>query len=284
MDRRAGKTGRRGLQATTGRANASHDPSLTSLPDSAMEYLAPSTMKFDADSAWMAKFFGLADAAPMTTPDLAQLSRYFRSVSFKAGTVLFPEGTIPEGVWVLQSGSVELVTRLRGRTAVIRILGSGESVGDIQLLTRRPARYKARAAEACIALFVSARDLERLLIEAPSAARRWISKLTLQVGRNHDRIVGLLGGSLQEKIARCLTDESRDHEFPFSQSTLAALLGVHRSSVNPVLKNFETEGLISLGYRRITILHPKRLSRIARGYGLGNGETFTGVDSELGSA
>lgn len=216
----------------------------------------------------MAKLFGDADAAPMSTPDLARLSRCFRSVSLKAGTVLFPEGTIPKGVWVLQYGSVELVTRLGGRPAVIRILRSGESVGDIQLLSGRPSRYKARVAEPCIALFATAGDLQRLLIEAPSVARRWISKLNFQIDKNHDRIVALLGGSLEEKVARCLTDESRDHEFPFSQGTLAALLGVHRSSVNPVLKVFEARGLIALGYRRITVLAPRHLSRIARGWEL----------------
>jgi CRP/FNR family transcriptional regulator, cAMP and macrophage regulator len=235
-----------------------------SRPERTLGFFAPAALEVDEDSAWMAKFFGVADAAPMSTLELAQLSRYFRSVSLRAGTVLFAEGTIPKGVWVLQSGSVELFTRLGGRPAVIRILSSGESLGDIQLLTGRPARYKARAADACIALFATAGDLERLFIEAPSVARRWISKLSLQVDRNQDRIVELLGGSLEEKVARCLTDESREHEFPFSQSTLAAMLGVHRSSVNPVLKVFEAQGLIALGYRRITVLAPRHLSRIAR--------------------
>ena len=227
------------------------------------------------DAAWLAKFFGLADVAPFSSADVALFERFFRSISVEAGTVLFAEGTIPTGVWVLQSGAVELIARVAGRSAVVRIVGVGESVGDIQALSRKPAPYKARTAERSSTLFAEADDLQRLLIEAPTVALRWISKLTLQVARNQDRILELLSGSLAQKVARVLCHESHDRDFCFSQSTLAAMLGVHRSSVSSLLKEFEAEGLIAVSYRRVTILNRDRLWQIASGLGVeGSGSSL----------
>ncbi|MDQ4142449.1 MAG: Crp/Fnr family transcriptional regulator, partial [Actinomycetota bacterium] len=222
------------------------------------------------NGVWLAKFFGGADKALLTTADVALLDACFRSIPMEAGTVLFSEGSIPKGVWIVQSGAVELVARVGGRSAVIRMVGLGESVGDIQALSRKPAPYKARTATRSVTLFASGQDLDQLLARSPSVARRWISKLTLQVARNQDRIVELLSGSLEQKVARVLCQESRDDEFCFSQSTLASMLGVHRSSVSSLLKDFEAQGLLEMSYRRIRILDAESLSAIACGSKVGD--------------
>jgi CRP/FNR family transcriptional regulator, cAMP and macrophage regulator len=42
------------------------------------------------------------------------------------------------------------------------------------------------------------------------------------------------------------------------------MLGVHRPSLNKVLKDFEKKGLLELGYADIQILDHEGLSRLAR--------------------
>lgn len=69
--------------------------------------------------------------------------------------------------------------------------------------------------------------------------------------------------SLPGQLARLLIDEAVEDRIPVTQRTLAAMLGVHRPSLNRVLKQFEGEGLLSLGYGRIQIRSRAGLEQFA---------------------
>ena len=51
-------------------------------------------------------------------------------------------------------------------------------------------------------------------------------------------------------------------EVKITQKDLAAMLGVQRSSVQRVLKELESAGLVELGYRRITLADSGGLSSL----------------------
>lgn len=52
--------------------------------------------------------------------------------------------------------------------------------------------------------------------------------------------------------------------FCLSQADLANTLGVSRQTLNRQLKQFEAEGLISVGYAELTVRKPAALERLAR--------------------
>jgi CRP/FNR family transcriptional regulator, cAMP and macrophage regulator len=92
---------------------------------------------------------------------------------------------------------------------------------------------------------------------------RWISKLAGSMARMQGRVIELLGQSLHQQVARVLLHEGEDGHFPFPQEVCAALLGASRPSVNQVLKEFETEGLVRLSYGLIEVLDEKQIIQIA---------------------
>jgi CRP-like cAMP-binding protein len=97
--------------------------------------------------------------------------------------------------------------------------------------------------------------------------------LTAIAGRlasSQQRLVDLLGAPLAQQVARVLVDEAVDDELPYSQATIAALLGARRPSVNKVLKDLQHRRLIEVGYRTIEILDPPGL-RAAGGRPAGQG-------------
>ncbi|WP_279617152.1 helix-turn-helix domain-containing protein [Streptomyces regalis] len=49
------------------------------------------------------------------------------------------------------------------------------------------------------------------------------------------------------------------------QSTLAAMLGLRRPTLNRILKGFEQDGLVRVGYRHVDLLDPERLRLRAQG-------------------
>ena len=58
-------------------------------------------------------------------------------------------------------------------------------------------------------------------------------------------------------------DEGEEGRIRLPQRTLAAMLGVHRQSLNKVMKDLERDGLVSVGYSEIEVLDEERLSALA---------------------
>lgn len=217
------------------------------------------------DAAWVAANLAEADIAPLSSSDLRTLSRYLEPVQLEAGEVIFHEGEHPGGVWILQSGSVEVLYGSGPHRALIRLLASGEAIGDIQILRNVESPFKARAAAASSCLFLERSRFSDLLLNNPTMARRWAAKLALQVSRNQDRILSLLTNALRERVARFLMNESVDGAFRHSQGTIASMLGVHRSSINQVLGELEELGLIKVSYRCIELTDRPGLRKVSAG-------------------
>lgn len=217
------------------------------------------------DAAWVAANLAEADVTPLSSSDLRTLSRYLEPVQLEAGECIFHEGEHPGGVWILQSGSVEIQYGTGPHRALIRLLTCGEAIGDIQILRNVESPFKARAAEVSSCLFLERSCFSSLLLNNPTMARRWAAKLALQVSRNQDRILSLLTTALRERLARFLMDESVDGAFRHSQGTIASMLGVHRSSINQILGEFEQLGLIRVSYRCIELTDRPGLRRVSGG-------------------
>jgi CRP-like cAMP-binding protein len=177
--------------------------------------------------------------------------------------VLFAAGKASQGVWIIRGGAVELAVGAGARRLVIQLLHPGDVDGDVELLLGMPFPYTARAVADTRYLFLEERAFERLLREHPAVARRWLSSVAARVAGGQRRIVGLLGKSLTVHVARLLTEEATDGRVRLPQRTLAAMLGVHRPSLNKVLKQFERQRLLELGYGEIRLLDPEGLARLA---------------------
>jgi CRP/FNR family transcriptional regulator, cAMP and macrophage regulator len=224
------------------------------------------------DAAWVAANLAEAEVTPFSSEDLLELSRVLEARFLESGEVLFREGQKPSGVWILQAGAIELTCGTGPDRAVVRILYPGEAVGDIQILRNVISRFKARAAEPSACLFIPCEEFLSLVTNNPSVGRRWLAKLALQVTKNHSRILSLLTTALRDRVARFLLLESVDGAFRQSQATIAAMLGIHRSSVNQILGEFESAGLVRVTYRCIEIVDKKGLTRVADGMQLPSGE------------
>jgi len=232
---------------------------------SARDTLDGSAMTEDAvrEAAWIARCVGRIETSPLTEADLSALASYLAMRDIERGGVLFGAGKVPEGVWIIREGTVELSVGAGRRRQVVQLLRAGDVDGDVQLLLGMPFPYTARAASEARALFLDAASFERLLARHSMVARRWLSSVATRVVRSQARILGLLGKSLTAQVARLLTDEAEDGRIRLPQRTLAAMLGVHRPSLNKVLKDLERSRLLSVGYSEIEILDREGLSRIA---------------------
>jgi len=100
--------------------------------------------------------------------DLAQLLRWVREVEATDGTPLFEQGSMPDELFVIEEGAVEVIHD--GET--IATLGPGDVVGEMALLKleRRWASVIARGPVRAVAL--NADDLAAMSEQMPELAER----------------------------------------------------------------------------------------------------------------
>jgi CRP-like cAMP-binding protein len=211
-------------------------------------------------AAWVARCVGRGEAAPLGPADLTALATTLQTQTVARDTVVFTGGQQPAGVWIVREGQVELSVGSGRRRLVVHVLRPGDVDGDIPLLLDMPLAYTARALSDTVCLFLSRNDFERLLATRPSIARRWLSSVAQRLATSQARILGLLGRSLTEQVARLLLDEAVDGTVPLPQRTLAAMLGAQRLSLNKILKDLERDRLIGVRYGAIDILDSETLS------------------------
>lgn len=214
-------------------------------------------------AAWVARCVGRGESAPLTADALIALAATLRQHQVERGGVVFPGGRPASRVWIVRHGRVELSVGSGRRRTVVHVLRPGDVDGDIQLLLGMPLPYTARALDDVTLLSLTAPDFEHLLASSPPITRRWLSSVALRLAASQNRLLGMLGRTLTEQVARLLLDEAIDGQVPLPQRTLAAMLGAQRPSLNKILKEFERDGLIGVRYAAVEILDMDGLTRRA---------------------
>lgn len=210
-------------------------------------------------AAWVARCVGRGASAPLHPADLSALAGSLQAKNFAPGTVVFSGGHAADGVWIVRQGQIELAVGSGRRRAVVDVLRPGDVDGDIPLLLDMPLAYTARALSDATCLFLGRDAFERLIATHPAISRRWLSSVAQRVSTGQMRLIGLLGRPLPAQLAQLLLDEAVDARVELAQRTIAAMLGVQRPSINKILKEFERDRLISIGYAVIEIANPDGL-------------------------
>jgi len=224
---------------------------------------APADEMAIRQAAWVARCVGRGEAAPLTADAVNALAATLKQHRVERGSVIFHAGQPTSGVWIIQHGRVELSVGSGRRRTVVGVLRPGDVDGDIQLLLDMAPPYTAHALDDATLLALKAADFEHLLATSPPIARRWLSSIAQRLATSQMRLLGLLGRTLTEQVARLLLDEAIDGQVALPQRTLAAMLGVQRPSLNKILKEFEREGLVRVRYAAIDILDTARLGKRA---------------------
>ncbi len=205
------------------------------------------------EAAWVARCVGRGEGAPLGPEDVAAFADVLEPRTIDRDGVICREGETFDGVWILREGTVALSVGAGRARAIIHVLRAGDVDGDIQLLLGMPMPYTARALTDVQYLYLSDAAFQKLIQRNPNLARQWMSSIAMRLATSQNRVRGLLGQSLTKQVARLLLDESADGPVQLTQSTVAAMLGARRPSVNKILRGLEDDGLVTLEYRSISV-------------------------------
>jgi CRP/FNR family transcriptional regulator, cyclic AMP receptor protein len=204
-----------------------------------------------------------------------RLLQLARRRTFRRGEVVFHRGDPADSMHLVSKGrfAIRVMTPL-GDQATISVRGPGESFGEMALVGEKSSRSATvEALEQAETFCVYDAEFARLRHEHPAVNEILIALLAAELRSMNERLLEALYLPVERRVLRRLrelaelyrrgTDEQV--EIPLTQEEVAGLAGTSRATVNAVLGDAQTRGLVALRRGTITIVDLPGLATRAGG-------------------
>ncbi|MEU7867603.1 Crp/Fnr family transcriptional regulator [Dactylosporangium sp. NPDC049140] len=221
-------------------------------------------------AAWSPNTFlgGLPEA---TAKELVGLSTQRQ---FAPGRVVLREGDREGHVELLISGFVKVTTSVDGFETLLGIRVPGELVGEVGALTGQPRNATVTTCGRVTAGVVSRAAFEDFLRRHPPAAARVMAAIAGQLSWANRRRTDFAVYPAHVRLARLLVEIGElcgrpapngaiEIGVPLSQPELATMIAIAQATVQNAIRELRGRGLLSTGYRRLTILDPAGMRALA---------------------
>jgi adenylate cyclase len=191
--------------------------------------------------------------------------------SFAAGAYLAREGEPANSMFVIERGLVRVTrTSRQGRELVLRILGSGDTLGELGVLEAGGVRTaSAIAVEPTSCVMLSKDDLHAAVRSTPELGLRLLASLVAYVQRKDEELADIAFLDTPGRIARKLLELADRHGeavpggvrigIRVPQAELAAMVGASRENVNRALGQLVTLRAVTMDGGHITVIDLDRL-------------------------
>ena len=191
----------------------------------------------------------------MADDTIAAFGKVKFTTSYPAGAVLFVEGQVPRGVYMLCHGQVKLTTASPEGKTILRVAEAGELIGLHSAITGDAHELTAETLQPCQVDFVRRDAFLKLLREQRDVMSNAMQQFSHDYRHTFQQIRYLgLARSATEKLAGFLLDSSAlGHETPqgirftlnLTHEEIAQVVGVRRETVTRGLAELRNRSLIS---------------------------------------
>lgn len=202
----------------------------------------------------------------------AQLIEAGRVERLVAGQRLFSRGDADDGLYCVLDGLVRIgAASSTGKEALLAVIEPVNWFGEIALFDNRPRTHNAYAERDSELFHVPRAALATLLERTPAYWHAFGLLLTQKLRLAFDAIEEAALLPAAQRVARRLLLMAGGYGEPGAlrrvlkvpQEDLAMMLALSRQTVNQVLKQFEAQGALKLGYAEIEIADVHKLSALA---------------------
>ena len=203
----------------------------------------------------------------LTYDEMMEVARITNSREYKKGEMIYMAGDKGEKLFVIHKGKVK-ITRFSesGKEQVIRVLGSGEFMGELSLFVHEPLIDNAEALENTTVCVIDGDKLKELMAKYPSIALKVLEELSTRLGKAENLIEHLGIHDVETRIVETLlslADENGEVILKMSKGDLASHIGMSQETLSRKLSYFQDMGWIKLvGHRKIIILDKASLEAL----------------------
>lgn len=192
------------------------------------------------------------------------------SRDYSPGQIVFNEGEACSGFYVVASGHVRIYkTSANGREQVLSVDGAGSSVAELPVFDGGNYPASVAAVDEAVLLFMSKQDFRELCLTHPQVAL----KVLRVVGARLRRLVGIIEElsftTVRHRLAALLlrlakregkrTEAGIVFMLPDNNQEIASQIGTVRELVSRNLSRLQSEGLIDIDGRKVTIRDLKQV-------------------------
>ena len=200
----------------------------------------------------------------LSEEEYADLVVHQSDQKFLKGDVIFREGAVPSGIFLIQSGKIKKykVDNLT-REQIIYVAGPGELIGYHAVLSEERYPDSAAAIEDSVISFIPQDDFIRILHRSPAFNSRLLKALSHEftVLVNGISIIAQRTAAERLAIALIVLREKYKKDGPnekeivlnVSRKDLANMAGIAQENVIRLLKEFKREGILETDGRKIKI-------------------------------
>jgi len=197
------------------------------------------------------------------------------ATAYPQGAVLFVEGQMPRGIFVLCKGSVKLsINSPSGRTMIVKLAEPGEVLGLSATISGKPYEVTAETVDPCQINFVKRDDFLRFLKEDVEACFKVAEQLSEKY-HNACKEAGALGlsHSAAEKLAKLLLEwSSRNGEaakpeprlrIRLTHEEIAQMIGTSRETVTRLFAELKKRQIVQSKGSTLVIRNTTALRELA---------------------
>jgi CRP/FNR family transcriptional regulator len=229
-------------------------------------------MSTEQDAAALAVLRGVSIFSSLSEQEFAFLISHLLRRKYASGELIFSEGDVCAGLYVVQSGNVRIFkSSAGGREQVLSIDGPGSSIAELPVFDGGNYPASAQAVSDSTLLFFSRQNFQTLCMQHPDVAL----KVLKVVGARLRRLVGIIEElsfttvrhrliALLVRLGKTEGVRNDNHDsislsLPSNNTELAAQIGTVRELVSRNLSRLQAEGLIEIDNRKLDIPSLKRL-------------------------
>lgn len=196
------------------------------------------------------------------------------STFYKKGQIVFHEGRIPTGIYCLKSGKIKISKiGIDGKEQIVRFVIPGGLLGIRALVSGRHYMATATTLEDSVVCFIGKQTFFEITTKYPDISQCILKNLSKLLEEAEQRMTSLAQKPVRERLAESLLVLDKifkSEKCPVEKSTislsredLANIVGTATETVIRLLSDFKEENLIAVVGRKIVLLNPDALKKIA---------------------
>jgi CRP/FNR family cyclic AMP-dependent transcriptional regulator len=193
----------------------------------------------------------------MSVETMRELNGIRQTALYPQGAVLFVEGEMPRGLFVLCTGEAKLTAgSTQGEAIILRLVEAGELLGLSSLIAGTSYAATAETLTPAQVAFIPARKFQRFLRTHPDVALRVAEHLSMELHKSWEQARLLaLAPSTRSKLAQLLLEWASEHgkveeegvcvPFHMTHEEIGRIIGASRETVSRrLLSDFKRRRLI----------------------------------------
>ncbi|WBB89783.1 Crp/Fnr family transcriptional regulator [Verrucosispora sp. WMMC514] len=192
-----------------------------------------------------------------------------------AGQMLILEGQLQSHLVLIEEGLTKVTAALPdGRTALLSLRVGGDLVGEMSALNDQPRSATVTACSPARYSVITSDRFRVFLRGHPDAALELAAMVSDRLRWSNRRRIDFSSYPVKIRVARVIAELSRTHgrqapdgvviDVRLTQPELASICGASETSVQKVLRELRTDGLVDTDYRRVTVRDMTRLQQLGQ--------------------